>query len=585
MTNRVQFLLDADNKVSRQLSQLRGDFDHLGKGAASSFLVGKIGADVLEGAVRKVSGTVESFLSDSVNAYREQEVATARLTQSLQQNVAGWDGNTEAIQRATEAGIALGFTDTETTNAMSLLVGATHDVSKALEILAVAQDLARFKGISLSDAVEALTRVEGGSFRILKSLGINLKAGATEAEALAAVLKVTGDQAQKFAATDLGRTDAALAKVEQSQEKFGRGLSHLEADILPAVADGVEKVASVVDDLTTSLDTGSSATDKIAAQQDFWHNGLVQALIPGAHAAAAAVDGISKSQLEMATTTEAANRAVFGSVDTMNKYGEAVVGAAKDIGDTAIKAFEGGRTGWQLAGKQIPLAIALGIEEGEKAAADSMTHLVELMKHPVSRARREAILEGRLTGKLLADGLKSSDPLVRQAAEQYRLDTEAQLDKLRREAPGYGKRTAKAYADGLESGVGYVQKAVSALLGPAQAQMKASSPPGPESPLHEIDKWGLKTGQAWADGLAKGVGSANDFGLGAIAPSFGGGGGSGWGGGGMPLIGAINVDARGSSDPGAVEAAAQRGVQAAADHVALALRDQTYRAVAGRTRP
>src|SRR5690348_14056974 len=137
MPNVLGFVISADNKVSKQLAQLRGQFDALGKGTASSFAVGKIGADLLETGIRDVTSAVTNFAETSITAYRDQEVAQNRLTQSLKENVAGWNGNTDAIKEATDAGIALGFTDTETTNAMSLLVGATHDVSQALQILAV----------------------------------------------------------------------------------------------------------------------------------------------------------------------------------------------------------------------------------------------------------------------------------------------------------------------------------------------------------------------------------------------------------------------------------------------------------------
>lgn len=263
------------SKASSEVDQLKGKFAQLqqtaGKFNASGGLAAGVGAAVTLKAFSLAGaaiGDVTGFLGDSVRAYQEEEVAQNRLAESLKANVAGWNGNTNAIEAATQAGIKLGFTDTDTANAMSLLVAATHDQATALKMLGVAQDLARFKNISLNDAATALTSIEAGRSRGLAALGINVKNFATTEERLAAVEKVAGGQAASFADTDLGKLQVATAKTDQAQEKFGKGLSKLEAVILPALADGVGNAASALDDFFTSIDKHSSQLDKIRAAMD-----------------------------------------------------------------------------------------------------------------------------------------------------------------------------------------------------------------------------------------------------------------------------------------------------------------------------
>jgi hypothetical protein len=54
---------------------------------------------------------------------------------------------------------------------------ATHDAKEATGLLSTAQDLARYKGISLTDASRMLTSTMTGSTRAARQLGITFKPG------------------------------------------------------------------------------------------------------------------------------------------------------------------------------------------------------------------------------------------------------------------------------------------------------------------------------------------------------------------------------------------------------------------------
>jgi hypothetical protein len=133
---------------------------------------------------------------------------------------------------------------------------------------------------------------------------------------------------------------------------------------------------------------------------------------------------------------------------------------------------------------------------------------------------------------------------------------------------------------------------------------KASSPPGPESPLHRIDVWGENTGSAWVGALVGSIRKAaglvrsplSQLGqsfdalvprqltlAAAVATSSAASVTT------PPAAGApagltigditISVDASGAKDPAAVGGAVRQGV---ADAMADILREQSQRFVAGR---
>lgn len=254
--------------AASEMDRLRDKVAKLQKTSAKGLLTG-FAAGVGIGAINAVGTAIHEvtgFLGDSSAAYRENQVAAAKLAASLNANTRGAGEYASALDDASKAAVNLGFTDNETTDALAKMVAATHSAKEAIDLLAAAQDLARFKGISLGEATDALTKIEGGSFRILKSLGINLKAGATQTEALAAVMKVAGGQARAFANTDLGLVTIESAKAEAAQEKFGKVLSGIGTKVIPIATDALTTLATAFDNLFTQMDSNATPLAKMKAQ-------------------------------------------------------------------------------------------------------------------------------------------------------------------------------------------------------------------------------------------------------------------------------------------------------------------------------
>jgi hypothetical protein len=247
MANNVRIGVSAPGakQASSEMDQLRDKFSKLKAEGAKGIAIGAGAAatakafDLVGTAITGVVG----FLGDAAAAAREDEESQSRLRASLQANIEGWDGNTDAIEKVIAARQQLGFTDEEQRTSLAILVAATHDYNKALEVQRTAMDLARLKGISLAEASSALTKVEGGQFRALKALGIVLKDGATATDALAAVQKVATGQADSFAATNQGKLLVSQIKVSEAMEKLGYVVMPALADAAVVVSDAISFVA------------------------------------------------------------------------------------------------------------------------------------------------------------------------------------------------------------------------------------------------------------------------------------------------------------------------------------------------------
>lgn len=248
-TVRVGVGVTGARQASSDLDRFRDKFTQLQKQGAKGLAIGA-GVAATQQAFSLLDRALASsvhFAGEAAQAFIDDQRSVQQLGTSLRANVVGWNGNTDAIERVIKANAALGFADDEQRQSLAKLVAATHDVNKALEVERVAMDLARFKGISLSDASDALTKVEAGSYRVLKSLGIQLADNATQTDALAAVEKVASGQAADFANTIEGKLTVAQVKAHEAEEKLGKGFAELEAMILPAVADAFSNAADSVD--------------------------------------------------------------------------------------------------------------------------------------------------------------------------------------------------------------------------------------------------------------------------------------------------------------------------------------------------
>lgn len=332
MANVVRILITAKDEISSDLDRIRDKAATLsktdiGKGLLQGAGIAAFGL-VKDAAMGALQG-VADFAAGSVKAARDEEVGIARLGAALKSNVKDWDGNTAAIEDHINALVRTsGFSDGEMRDSLSRLVAATHDVNKAYALQATAMDLARFKGISLVDASIALTKVEGGQYRALKELGIVLKEGATQTEALAAVQKVAGGQAAAYMDTLAGKTDVLNNRMEDLQETLG-------GKVTPAFITATETALGFMDALDPSAPV--ELEDRLKGVADvlnivnplMWSTNITAGLMGDAQAKAA--DQAAAAAAVGAEAWDTGSERIGAAFDTIG-------GSADDAGDS-VKSF------------------------------------------------------------------------------------------------------------------------------------------------------------------------------------------------------------------------------------------------------
>lgn len=259
--NVVRILITAKDEVSSSLDRIKDKATLLSKTDIGKGLLqgaGIAGFNMLKGAAMGALDSVVDFAKGSVAAAMDEQKGIAVLDASLKANVANWESNTQAIEKQIRASERLGFSDDAVRASLAKLVGATHDVGKAFEIMGVAQNLARLRGISLEQASDALIRVEGGQYRALKQLGIVLRDGATATEALAAVQKVAAGQDEAYTQTLAGKAEILQIKYDNLQETVGGAL-------IPYLDSLATASIGASDALDTSGKTTQEQTDGLVA--------------------------------------------------------------------------------------------------------------------------------------------------------------------------------------------------------------------------------------------------------------------------------------------------------------------------------
>lgn len=303
--------------ASSELDKLRDKFDKIQKQGAKGFALG-----VGVGAAAKAFSLLDSaaagavqFLGDATQAALEEEASVAKLGAALRANIPDWDGQTDAIERVLSQRMQLGFSDDEQRKSLALLVAATHDTTKALDIQRTAMDLARLKGIDLASASEALIKVEAGSYRILKSLGIVLKDNATQQDALNAVQAVAAGQAEAYANTNAGKLLVSQVKVGEAMEKFGAVTMPLVVAATGGAADAISGLAGTFDVLQGKMPTTAEQARDL--QKDIAAFGADLPLV-----------GIAFSTMQLA-----ADDALVGVVQATQDADERIGASATNISD------------------------------------------------------------------------------------------------------------------------------------------------------------------------------------------------------------------------------------------------------------
>jgi hypothetical protein len=193
------------NSASDSTKKAHSHFLSLGKAAAISG--GAAGIGLLTVGLEK-----------SVHAAIDAEESQGRLAQSLKNAHIAMGPLAGSISKVEASSRRLGFTDSDVRDSLGSLVTATHNYQASVKDLAVAEDIARFKHVGLSDASKMLTMAMTGSQRAAKQLGITVIPVTTNVDKLKA--------SQIDLTTATGKAALAHAKL---QDKMATGQAVIEA--------------------------------------------------------------------------------------------------------------------------------------------------------------------------------------------------------------------------------------------------------------------------------------------------------------------------------------------------------------------
>ena len=99
-------------------------------------------------------------LIDMTMSAAEDRDETAKLALTIAKATGTTTDYTEATDAAIAAGQAKAFSDSETRAALEPLIVSTGDMAKATDQLAIAQDIARFAGVDLATAADAIAKAK-----------------------------------------------------------------------------------------------------------------------------------------------------------------------------------------------------------------------------------------------------------------------------------------------------------------------------------------------------------------------------------------------------------------------------------------
>lgn len=207
-------------------------------------------------AVGGVTVGVAAVVQQLRGAVREAKAAqTIQLQTASVLRTAGlsWEEYGNQIEDAANKQAKLqAFDDEEVSQGFTRIFRNVRDVGKALELTALAGDLATSRMTNgqrdLAGAALIVGKVAGGNVGILKRYGITLKEGATASEALAALQEKVAGSAEAFASGAEG-SQAKLNKV------FGDTQEIVGGALLPTITDLTSRVGAYIENMNETGET------------------------------------------------------------------------------------------------------------------------------------------------------------------------------------------------------------------------------------------------------------------------------------------------------------------------------------------
>ena len=232
--------------------EIRGDPSKLdsaldqSKGKVQGFSAGIGGAALGVAAVAGAAGIAAVAIGDMTNAAAADAAEQAKLEQVITAAGAATANSTAQVEAAIAAGQERAFTDSETRAGLEALVTATGDVGAATELLTQAHDIARFAGVDLATAADAVAKATAGQDMQLRRLIPGLDKGATSADTIALATERAAGQADLFASSAEGMSAKGKDAFSELQETIGGAFLPVLEAVLPALLPILKALSELI---------------------------------------------------------------------------------------------------------------------------------------------------------------------------------------------------------------------------------------------------------------------------------------------------------------------------------------------------
>lgn len=302
--NEVVVTVTGRDQLSGTLGEAKKNADGFGSSLGK---IGEIASGLVLGAgLLKAPG----FLFDAAKAAADDEAATARLQTALKNLGGDYDGNLAKVNAAIATGQKLAFSDDDIRDSFQRLAAATGDTDEALTRQKAAMDLARGANIPLADATKLLGKLNADNVEVFKKMGITIGDNATEADALAAVQKKFGGQAETYAKSTAGQFAQAKIAMSEIVESIGGAVLPAFTKIGTALAGALPKVQEFTGTVVSGLVTKLQPTiDAVSAAFVRFGGYVVDTVIPVVR------DKLIPAFLDFSEQAKPVIKAVFGAFE------------------------------------------------------------------------------------------------------------------------------------------------------------------------------------------------------------------------------------------------------------------------------
>ncbi len=210
-----------------------------------------------------VGAAAGAFAICAARAAAEDESARKKLEQTIRSNTKATEDQIAAIDTyITKQSIATATTDDVLRPALSRLIRSTNDITKAQELLNLAQEISVATGKPLEAVSNALGRAYDGNTTALGKLGLGIDSATLKTKSFDEITKELGKTYNGFIANEA--TNAEF-KFKQLTIALNETKEQIGVALLPIVKEFADYLLATVVPNVQALAAGLTGTDSVSA--------------------------------------------------------------------------------------------------------------------------------------------------------------------------------------------------------------------------------------------------------------------------------------------------------------------------------